>query len=321
MTGDLGFAPFTVDGVTDVADRIRTIRFAPTECEAVSPWEVGAHIDVRLPSGLVRQYSLCGASDDLGAYTVGVLHEVAGRGGSAEMHSLAAGDRVEIHGPRNNFPLQPASGYTFVAGGIGITPIISMVRQADKAGLPWRLVYAARSDSAMAFKSELQERFAHRVTFMPEDTHGRINLAELFTKIDSGESIYACGPPPMLAAMEDAAAAMGCEGNLYLERFGKSETDRSTPRRDGGTFQVRLARSGEVVDVQPEQSIIDAVLPKRPDLPYSCLEGYCGTCEAKVTEGIPDHHDDFLSPTARATNRTMMICVGRAKSALLELDL
>ncbi|YCQ18640.1 PDR/VanB family oxidoreductase (plasmid) [Arthrobacter sp. Z1-15] len=236
------------------------------------------------------------------------------------MHELEVGSTVEIRGPRNNFELVPASEYVFFAGGIGITPLLAMVRRAADLQVPWRLVYGARNRDAMAFQTELENVPGGVLKLMPEDTHGRTDFKEELLLAGEGAAIYGCGPAPMLDALSATCSSLGLDANFHLERFQRSGDVHALQPADT-VFEVELARSGEVVTVGADQTIIDALLPLRPDQPYSCLEGYCGTCETKIFSGVPDHRDEYLSDQQRVANESIMLCVSRAKNRRLVLDL
>jgi ferredoxin-NADP reductase len=262
-------------------------------------WTPGAHVDVELRPGLVRQYSLCGSPSEP-TWRLGVLREPAGRGGSAYVHdSLAVGDRVRVSLPRNTFPLEAASRYLFIAGGIGITPLLPMIASVGDAD--WRLLYGGRSSESMAFLPLLAS-YGDRVCARP----GRIDLSS----VDSGAEVYCCGPEPLLAAVE----ARCDPARLHVERF--------TPRPVSGVpFEVELARSGRVVPVPADRSILSVLLDSGVQVLSSCQEGTCGTCETEVLAGTPDHRDSLLTEEERAAGETMMVCVSRSAGGRLVLDL
>lgn len=282
-------------------------------------WEAGAHIDLVLGNGLVRQYSLCGSPPDLEALQVAVLREPASRGGSSYVHDeLTEGADVRIRGPRNSFALVDSPRYLFIAGGIGITPIVPMLEAATTHGAQWRLVYGGRTRGSMAFRMELAQRYGDdRVTVCPQDEVGLLDLAGLLGEPVPDTAIYCCGPEPLLAAVE-AASVHWRSGTLHVERFAPR------PDADAGertAFEVELAQTGQTVTVGPDQSILDAVEAAGVFVPSSCQEGTCGTCETAVLEGIPDHRDCVLSDEERELNDTMMICVSRCHGPRLVLDL
>ncbi|MDS0134407.1 MULTISPECIES: PDR/VanB family oxidoreductase [unclassified Amycolatopsis] len=296
-----------VDRKEDVADGVVALTLRFPGGEPLPLWEPGAHIDLVLP-GFVRQYSLCGDPADRSAYRVAVLHERDGRGGSAYVHDkLSAGDRVSVSGPRNHFALVEAARYLFIAGGIGITPILPML---DRAGDDWQLVYGGRTRSSMAFTAELAAH-GDRVSFRPQDEHGLLDLSSLLTDVRPGTAVYCCGPEPLLAAVEALNPA-----DLHVERF--------TPVSDEGprtAFEVELAGSGVVLPVPADRSILEVVEEAGVTVLSSCREGTCGTCETGVLGGEPDHRDSVLTADERLENEVMMLCVSRACSPRLVLDL
>lgn len=284
-------------------------------------WQPGAHIDLILPSGLVRQYSLCGDPGDRTAYTIAVLRETAGRGGSLEVHdTLLELTEVQLRGPRNHFQLVDADSYTFIAGGIGVTPLLAMARQVSAAGIPWRFVYGGRTAASMAYVSELQALPHGQLELVPQDCAGLLDVRGILAGVSPHTAVFTCGPEPMLQAIESAAKELLQPGQLHLERFAaKADTDSAL--RVNTEFEVELSRSGTVLTVPEEQRLIDVVRTVAPQVPFSCEEGYCGSCETSVLAGVPDHRDQILSEIERAANDTMMICVGRALSSRLVLDL
>lgn len=283
--------------------------------EALLPeWTPGAHIDLHLPGGLVRQYSLCGDPADRGRWRIAVLREPDSRGGSACVHDkLAVGDELSVAGPRNHFPLVAADDYLFIAGGIGITPILPMVAAAERAGRRWRLVYGGRTRAAMAFRDELA-RYAEHVVLRPQDDYGLLDLDAALHGIGPGAAVYCCGPEPLLQAVEARCPA----GLLHLERFAPKEPD---PNAADTEFAVVLAGSGRVVPVPAGCSILAALEADGVDVLSSCQEGTCGTCETGVLDGVPDHRDSVLTRAEQAAGDVMMICVSRAVTARLTLDL
>ena len=287
-------------------------------------WQPGAHLDLHLPAALVRQYSLCGDPGDRRGYRIAVLREPQGRGGSAAVHDkLHPGMVIAARGPRNNFALRPASRYAFVAGGIGITPILGMLRQAQQAGTPWTLVYGGRSRATMAFVDEVRTAAEHsaglgRVTISPQDEVGLLPLAELFAEPTPDTLIYCCGPEPLLAAV-DAATTHWPTNSLVVERFTPLPVARDSSADT--TFDVVAASSGISVEVGPGQSIVQALEAVGVYPSTSCEEGICGTCETTILDGVAEHRDSLLSDEERAAGRTLMICVSRCVGRRLVLDL
>lgn len=324
------------------ADGVLSLQLSSADGSPVPEWTPGAHVDLVLPSGLVRQYSLCGDPADRSSLTVAVLHERHGRGGSREIHETQlAGRTVGVRGPRNHFALREADEYLLVAGGIGVTPMLAMARHLDAEGAAWRLVYGGRSRSSMAFLPELAA-FGGAVTVVPQDEAGLPDLDAILDATSPGTEIYCCGPEGLLRTVEAAGAARGIP--VHVERFGKavhapagtvpdaapaaaveavSGAAVAAPSRGAvaGTFQVELQRTGITVDVDPDRTILDAVREHLPEVISSCEEGFCGACETRVLAGIPEHRDQVLDPVERESNETMMICVGRSCTPRLVLDL
>ncbi|MEU1853179.1 PDR/VanB family oxidoreductase [Streptomyces sp. NPDC019990] len=281
--------------------------------EPLPAWEPGAHIDVLLGPGLERQYSLCGDPADRSAWRIAVLREPAGRGGSAHVHErIGQGDKIRVRGPRNTFRLEPAPRYRFIAGGIGITPILPMLAAADAAGAQWTLLYGGRTRRSMAFAEELG-RYGNRVTIAPEDETGLLDLPSVLDGMAEGTLVYCCGPGPLLDAVEDRCAS----GVLRVERFRPKER----PAGGDGKFEIELARSGLTLTVAPGVSVLDTVRSAGVEVLYSCTEGTCGTCETDVLDGDPEHRDSVLTSEERERGETMMICVSRCRGRRLVLDL
>lgn len=282
-------------------------------------WEPGAHIDLRLPGVITRQYSLCGSPAERRTWRLGVLREPRSSGGSAAVHErLRPGDRVEVVGPRNNFRLGRAADYLFIAGGIGITPLLPMIEAVSASGASWSLVYGGRRRDSMAFVEELA-RYGTRVQLRPQDEHGLLDLDALLGTPRPGMLVYCCGPEALLAAVEERCAVWP-KGSLHVERFAARPRPPTDPAGERD-FEVVLARSGRTICVRAGKSILDALEAEGIDAPNSCREGICGTCETAVLAGTPEHRDSLLSEDERAANDTMMICVGRALSERLTLDL
>ncbi|MEU9791357.1 PDR/VanB family oxidoreductase [Streptomyces sparsogenes] len=276
-------------------------------------WTPGAHLDLHV-GGHIRQYSLCGDPDDPTTYRLGVLHEPSSRGGSRHVHTtLRPGHTVRATGPRNHFALEPASSYVFLAGGIGITPILAMARRADRDGIPYRLVHGGRSRATMAFGAELAE-LTGEVTRVPQDEQGHPDLAAALRDLPADALVYACGPEPLLKAVEEACPA----GRLRIERFAAPAAPHTG---DDTAFEVECRTSGVTLTVDADTSILEAA--ERAGLPVtsSCRDGICGSCETRVLAGTPDHRDFLLSEAERAGGETMMLCVSRCASGRLVLDL
>ncbi len=284
--------------------------------EPLPIWGPGAHVDLLLADDLIRQYSLCGDPADRTAWRLAVLREPAGRGGSAYVHDqLGERTTVRVCGPRNHFVLLPAPSYRFVAGGIGITPILPMLAAAEAAGAEWTLLYGGRTRASMAFLGELA-RYGDRVRIRPQDETGLLDVAGYLADPDPGTLVYACGPVPMLDAVAVACPAWPA-GALHVERFQAGEAADKPVR----SFDVVLSRSGRTLTVPPDRSILETVEGAGVSVLSSCREGTCGTCETDVLEGEPDHRDVLLTEDERAAGDTMMICVSRCRGPRLVLDL
>jgi ferredoxin-NADP reductase len=280
---------------------------------ALPGWTPGAHVDLVLPSGLVRQYSLCGDPADLSSYRIAVRLQVAGRGGSAEVHRLQPGQRVAVRGPRNAFPLVSAPAYLFVAGGIGITPILPMVRQVAAQGRPWRLVYVGRSTQRMAFLDEVHALGADRVDVVATDVEGRPDLPRLLLAAPPDAAVYCCGPDEMVGAVERLTPVE----RRHVERFTAASRDAV----DNRPFEVELARSGCLLRVPASRSLLDTLREVAPEVPASCENGLCGSCGIVVLDGLPDHRDDIPAARRRGGREVVHPCVSRSRTPRLVLDL
>jgi ferredoxin-NADP reductase len=308
-----------VHQLTWEADGVISVHLRPPDGAALPVWQAGAHIDVRLPGVITRQYSLSGSPADRTTWRISVLREPQSKGGSQAVHeSVRPGDLVEVVGPRNNFPLVEASEYLFIAGGIGITPILPMIEAAAAAGVPWQLMYGGRSRSSMAFLEHLAGH-GDAVSIRPQDESGLLDLPSVLATPRPGVAVYCCGPEPLLTAVEQACATWPA-GTLHLERFKPKEQAPVDPDAEQA-FEVVLERSGTTVTVRPGLSVLEALEEYGIEPINSCREGFCGSCETKVLAGTPDHRDSLLSDDERAANDTMMICVGRALGDRLVLDL
>ena len=301
------------------AEGVISLTLADPTGAKLPAWTPGAHIDVLLDDTVVRQYSLCGSPGDQHNWRIGVLLDPGGRGGSRRVHeTMNVGDAVAVRGPRNHFPLLAADRYVFIAGGIGITPMLPMLEAATDAGADWQLFYGGRSRESMAFVGELA-RYGDRVTLWPEDTRGMLPLDEILSSPSDGVFIYCCGPEGLLTATERQCAAWPV-GALHVERFAAKPKPEAATEGDSA-FEVVCRRSGVTVMVPPDKSIIDVLEENGVSVLSSCLEGVCGTCETAVLAGTPDQRDSLLTQEEREANEYMMICVGRALSDRLELDL
>lgn len=301
-----------------VPGHVAELTLAGVDGVTLAPWTPGAHVDLVLPSGLVRQYSLCGPPN-ADTYRVAVLREAQSRGGSVEVHdAVAVGTRLMIRGPRNHFPLVEAPHVVFIGGGIGITPLIPMIKARSAVGAPWELHYGGRSLDTMAYVDLVTSIRGGTATLYPQDEVGLLPLEQVLQAAPAGAVVYACGPEPLLVALQGCADVVGAE--VHFERFGPSST-AATDTTEDTEFEVTLQRSARTLTVPIGKRLIDVVRDVVPAVPFSCEEGYCGSCETSVLGGVPDHRDSVLSAEERAANDTMMICVGRACSPQLVLDL
>jgi len=301
-----------------VAEDVVALTLVSPGGETLPSWSPGAHIDLVLADDLVRQYSLCSSSGDDSAWRIGVLRAPDSRGGSQRVHdTLTAGATVTVRGPRNHFPLVAASSYLFIAGGIGITPMLPMIAQAQAAGADWRLVYGGRHRASMAFLPELAQ-YGDKVTVIPQDEAGFLDLDATLGTPKEETLVYCCGPEGLLSAVE-AKCASWPPGSLHLERFAAKPQEASAVADE--TFELVLQQTGVTVTVRPDQSVFQAALEAGANVLGSCMEGVCGTCETEVVEGDVDHRDSVLNEDERASNEFMMICVSRCKSKRLVLDI
>ncbi|MET9462696.1 cytochrome P450 [Streptomyces canus] len=312
-----------VTAVRAAAQDVVAVDLALPDGGDLPAWRPGAHIELRLPSGRLRQYSLCGDPADATTWRIGVLREPRGRGGSAELHELARpGALFAVRGPRNHFPLTPAPSYLFLAGGIGVTPILAMVRAAAGRGTPFTVVYGGRTRSTMAFADELAAVAGDALTLLPQDEAGLPDLPRLLGGLDADTAVHACGPAPMLAAVEGECARLDLTDRLHLERFSAGDDlETAYDAAENRDFDVQLARTGGTLTVPADRRLIEVLRDAVPGLSYDCEKGYCGACETRVLGGTPEHRDSVLSDEERLAGRTMMICVGRCQGDRLVLDL
>lgn len=299
---------------TVAADSVVIFDLVANAGGSLASWRPGSHIDVLLPRGGERQYSLMPPPDgaDTGTWRIGVLREEGGRGGSTWLHDeVEVGRTIRVRGPQNHFAFEPTAetSYLFLAAGIGITPISSMVAAAREAGVGYSLHYSGRSRSAMALLDTFPEAIAHI-----SDEGSRVDLASLVASLDPATAIYCCGPARFIEAVETAAG----EHPLHVERF---EAKALAAPVFEGDFEVELALSGETLTVPPDRSILEVVEDAGVFVLSSCREGTCGTCETPVLEGAVDHRDSILTPVEQQENSMMYICVSRAACPRLVLEL
>ncbi|MBF6168803.1 oxidoreductase [Streptomyces gardneri] len=296
----------TITGIAREAADVVSLTLRAADGGPLPAWRPGAHVDVFLPSGRQRQYSLCGDPADRFRYRIAVRLIPEGGGGSREIHrSLRVGDPLRIRGPRNAFTFIDAPSYLFLAGGIGITPILPMVEAAGTRGC---LVYVGRSRETMPFLADLPD-----AEIRPDDEFGPPDVAALLSRAEPGAAVYVCGPPPMLEAAQRCMFELNPTGSLHTERFS------ALPVVDGAEFDLTLIRTGATVRVGADESALTAIHRALPNAPYSCRQGFCGTCKVTVVDGAVDHRDRLL--TAPERENQMLVCVSRAAGDHLVVDL
>lgn len=306
-----------VVSIRDLAVDVRGYVLASADGRPLPSYTAGAHIDVHSPSSLVRQYSLCGDIKVSNRYTIAVKKESSGRGGSLNMHDAVELDSVlAISVPRNYFELAPdPQSSLLIAGGIGITPIYAMAQSLASRGHEWMLHYCARSEAHAPFYRELQALGGDRVVAHFSEVPV-LDVPGLLAAQGADTHVYCCGPVSLMSAVKEATAGW-VPLRVHFEWFAAPAIDRSRDQ----TFEVELRRSGIVLTVPPSRTILQVVREAGIDVPSSCEEGVCGTCETILLAGEADHRDLLLTPEERACNRSMMICVSRARSGRLVLDL
>jgi ferredoxin-NADP reductase len=312
--------PMTIDHKRAIADSVVELTLSATDRAELPSWAPGAHIDLELAPGLVRQYSLCGRREDHKTWTIAVLREPAGRGASRHIHdTLTERSDVRVLGLRNLFELRPATRYIFVAGGIGITPIVPMLDVAEHAAIPWELHYGGRSLRSMAFIDDLRSAYGDKVAVCPEDDQGMLDLNSILGRPQPGTLVYCCGPPGLIGAVEQRCGVWPAD-SLHFERFTagvqQADTERDVP------FDVILKHSGVRATVPRDKTILEVLRDEYGmDIVSGCEEGICGTCETAVIDGIPDHRDSVLTAAEQQLNATMMVCISRSKSKVITLEL
>lgn len=305
-----------VESVGYEAPHIRSLRLVPADHAAWPAAKAGAHIDLELPNGLVRQYSIVNP-DEENCYRIAVLRAPQSKGGSTYIFDcLHEGAELSIRGPRNNFPLKESPrSVCLIAGGIGVTPLLSMAQVLTRSGRTWRLYYCVRDRASIGF-ADILEHLEQNISFHIDAEMGAAPCMEEIIRSEPDSDYYCCGPAPMLAAFRVATATLPPD-RVHLESFGPASNDR-VPNK---AFTVELARSGLRLMVPPEKTIIAVLQEAGIPVLYSCLNGMCGTCETTVLEGTVDHRDSILLDDERLEGKTMMVCCSRAKTSKLVLDL
>ena len=307
-----------VQAMRHEADGIVSIELVSPQGDDLPAFAAGAHIDLHLPNGVVRSYSLWSAPQERRRYVIGVLRDRNSRGGSRYVHEqLRVGSTITIGAPRNNFPLdETAARSVLVAGGIGITPIFGMLNELRRLGRPATLLYCARSRKEAAFVEQLAGSEGVTLHF-DEEAGAPPDLRGYLASQPADAHFYCCGPTPMLNAFEAQCAELGL-ANVHLERFAPAEP---VTAMQGSDYECLLAHSQKVVLVPAGKSLLDALLEAGADVDHSCREGVCGSCETAVLDGVPDHRDGVLSKAERESGKTMMVCVSGCKGRRLVLDL
>ncbi|KAI3591505.1 Flavodoxin reductases (ferredoxin-NADPH reductases) family 1 [Cupriavidus sp. U2] len=304
---------------TAAADGIALFELVAADGGALPPFTAGAHVDVHLGDGLVRQYSLCNDPAETHRYQLGVLRDAASRGGSVAMHALVAGNILEISAPKNHFPLHADARHSvLLAGGIGVTPILAMAQSLARSGASFEFHYCTRSAASTAFQDRIAGADLRERTFLYHDDGQRADLQRLLAAPRADTHLYVCGPSGFMAAVLDTARAAGwMESNLHREYFAAPET----PSEPGGAFQVTVQSTGRVIDIAADETVVQALAAHGVQIQTSCEQGVCGTCLTRVLSGTPDHRDAYLTDEERAANDQFLPCCSRARTGMLVLDL
>ena len=317
--------PMRVAHAADASTSVKMYELVRGDGTALPPFTPGAHIDLHLGNGMRRSYSLLNDPTETHRYLIGVRRDDGGRGGSVHIHrSLQVGDEVHVDAPRNNFTLDEAAKHTLLlAGGIGITPLLSMAHRLTALKKSWQLVYCGRNLAQLAFVEEAramaqsaQADFRLHLDGAPDSTP--LDIYALMQQLPPHAHAYCCGPAGMLSAFRECEPLRPA-GTLHWEYFAAAPTDGE--QKTTGDFELRLAKSQKQFTVAANQSILDLLLDHGVELEYGCMEGVCGACRTGVLEGRPDHRDFVLSPQERAANNSIMPCCSRSLSPCLVLDL
>jgi len=314
--------PARIVAIELAAEDILSFTLRPLDGALPDRIDPGSHVDVHLPNGMMRSYSLSNGAEHRRGYRLTVARDANSRGGSVYMHDqLRVGQVLEISQPRNNFELaEDAALSVFYAGGIGVTPFIPMVTRLNERGRPWRLYYCTRNRERAALVDEIERMAAdEKGEFVQhhDDTDGLFDLSGSLASLSPHTHVYCCGPTGMLEAFRTGAQAAGIAADHVHYEYFSSDVESAT---EGG-YVVVLNQSGAEIAVNPGQTILQALVDHGINIPYSCEEGICGACETRVIEGTPDHRDMVLTDAEKQANKTMMVCCSGAKSARLVLDL
>jgi len=310
--------PLRVTRNDRIADGINLIEFRDPDGKQLPGFSAGAHIGVRVPNGLLRKYSLCSDPAERDRYQIAVKRESDGRGGSCSLiDDVKAGDKLTVTAPVNDFGLPPrAQDFLFIAGGIGVTPMMAMIRQVIAEGKRFRLFYCSRSPETTAFREELSlPEFKDKVVIHYDqgDASRSLDLRPILAERKNREHLYCCGPRPLMEAVR-AMTDHWSPTAVHFEAFSEAETHKADDR----PFKVKLARSGEMLDVSTSQTILEVLRNHGLDVPSSCETGTCGTCRTKLLAGEADHRDLVLAEHEKKD--TIMICVSRARGKEITID-
>lgn len=314
------FAVEVIEKTQETAD-IVLFRLARIDRSALPTFSPGAHIDIQLPDGLIRQYSLCNSPLEPFYYEIGVFNDPNSRGGSIALHqSVTVGDSISISDPRNLFALEPnANHHLLIAAGIGVTPLLCMAEYLAKFDDSFKLYYCAKSPSQAAFKTRIEQaQYTDQVTFQYSQTQGRLDIKNALAGHSVNTHLYVCGPNSFMDAVLDTARAEGWQESLLHREYFSAVTGSVA---DDCAFEIQIASSGEVIHISAEQSALTALLDKGIDIPFACEEGVCGSCATGLLEGAPQHRDVFMTPEEHATNAEFAPCCSRANGTRLVLDL
>ncbi|MBT2523701.1 PDR/VanB family oxidoreductase [Arthrobacter sp. ISL-28] len=311
-----------VTQMTWEADGVLGMVLVAEEGGELPAWAPGAHLDLLLPSGTVRNYSLYGDPADRTSYRIAVRRQQEGRGGSEEIHTTAlVGQTLRILAVRNQFQLRAASEYLFIAGGIGITPLLPMIREMSGSNSVWSAIYTGRRIATMAFREELQAIPGGQVEIIDSTESSRVDLKARIDGLPPGALVYCCGPAQLIDAVVSACESAPSPVDYEIERFSVDAASRIETHQQGDrVIQVELALSGQTITVPPDQTILGAMVAAGVAADYFCEEGYCGTCETKVLAGIPDHRDSVLSKKERESGKTILPCVSRSCTPKIVLE-
>ncbi|CAM5216376.1 Vanillate O-demethylase ferredoxin subunit OS=Castellaniella defragrans OX=75697 GN=HNR28_001895 PE=4 SV=1 [Castellaniella defragrans] len=306
-----------VQGLRKMNEEVLEVTLTASESGRLPNWSAGAHIAVVIKEGVERQYSLCGDVEEQGLWKLAIRKHERGRGGSAYLHeNLREGDLIWVKGPTNNFPLQLAERYFFIAGGIGITPLIPMIRIISKIGKPWKLAYGGRRRATMAYINELCADKEHVVAYCG-DSGKHIDVKQIIGQLDRQTDVYCCGPERLMREVEDECRGVGNVGRFFAERF----QPRQELRRENQEFTVTVASSGQKIVVGRDETIAEALERSGVEVTLSCREGTCGTCMTGVLDGVPEHRDSVLTDEEKRSHGLVMVCCARSLSENLTLDL